>query len=141
MKVATGGGSAETLLTEGFYPRRLTVDGTDVFLTVVDDYATSVGRVIKVPKGGGTAVTLASGQVCPSAVAADATDLRGPSSIALDDGHVYWTNVGPGTVEKAAKDGASRATLARDQQFPVAIVVDATDVYWIASGGILRAPK
>ncbi|MFO0673520.1 MAG: hypothetical protein U0235_28540 [Polyangiaceae bacterium] len=54
---------------------------------VTDNYG---GTVVKVPLLGGSATTIAAG-------------LAGPSGIAIDATHVYWTEAGSGTIKRAPK--------------------------------------
>jgi hypothetical protein len=79
-----------------------------------------------------------------------ATDLYGTGHIALDDATVYWTESGnapnyfDGRVASCPLTGCETPTiLARDQELPRKLVLDATHLYWTTriDGSIKRLPK
>ncbi len=59
-----------------------------------------------------------------------------PVGLAVDDANVYWAvDDDPGTINVAPRSGASRgAPLAAGQQFPLALAVDPTSIYWVNLG-------
>jgi hypothetical protein len=62
--------------------------------------------------------------------------------MALAGGAVYFADFGHGLVLKVPRDGGPITTLAKDQTFPVGVVVDDWCVYWGSSGGtIAKAPR
>jgi hypothetical protein len=56
-----------------------------------------------------------------------------PGRIGVDDTAVYWTDPGNGLVSRYALADGTASTLASGQRNPVAIALDANEVYWIAS--------
>jgi hypothetical protein len=69
-----------------------------------------------------------------------ASGLRQPDGLALGPGHVYFTCYGDGTVQKVPRGGGTATALIGGEDQPHGIAVDATSVYWTASGkqGSLR---
>ncbi|HZF55006.1 MAG TPA: hypothetical protein VE093_40425 [Polyangiaceae bacterium] len=58
-----------------------------------------------------------------------------PYAIAIDDEHVYWTNLLDGTVMRAPiTGGETPKVLADGQSNPIAITVDQETVYWANAG-------
>ena len=57
-------------------------------------------------------------------------------------GRVYWvgTNFGGGSVNAISRGGGTVTVLAGDPHSPVAVAVDATNVYWISGGAVHQAP-
>lgn len=115
MKVSLSGGTPITLASDQAYPIAIAVDGASVYWINEDN-----NTVMKVPLGGGTAVTLASGQ-------------KGPHGVAADGSAVYWTDSDGNAVMKLPVGGIQPVTLV-STQFPDAIAVDRTSVYWVGSG-------
>ncbi len=75
--------------------------------------------------------TYLGGEIVELAVAED-----NPTSIALDDTHVFWTNeVGAGAVKKVAKTGGTSTTLSAGNR-PDRITTDGTKVYWAQDGTV-----
>lgn len=74
-------------------------------------------------------------------VLAEAQD--GPSSIAVDDEWVYWTNSLEGTVMGAPRKGGMAVPLAVGQGQPSGIAVDDRGVYWTTreTGRVMRLPR
>jgi hypothetical protein len=57
-----------------------------------------------------------------------------PASIAVDNTHVYWTDIVKGTVNEVPVGGGSVTTLASGQHYPISVAVDGTHVYWVNQG-------
>jgi hypothetical protein len=86
-------------------------------------YYTSGNAVKRVPLEGGDALTIADGQLVTSA-------------LAISEKYVFWANgqvQGQARVLRAPLGGGTIEVLASGLHFPGAIVVDATDVYFIES--------
>jgi sugar lactone lactonase YvrE len=79
------------------------------------------GRVVRVPLGGGELVPLA-------------TNLARPSSIAVDESYVYWTDVLSGQVLRLPKEGGTPEQLGPWQHNPEVVVARAEGVYWLNRG-------
>jgi hypothetical protein len=103
-------------------------------------YVTDLKKgVLAAPKTGGNAVVIVS--------------IPGAFRVATDSVHLYFTTQGGTTIYRARVDGSELVPIARDQDIPFDIAVDATHVYWsnegrFADGGILsqtgsiaRTPK
>jgi hypothetical protein len=108
----------------------LAVDDTFLYWTTYAGLA-CIGGIGRSLLDGGAPITLVSGP-------------EGPSDIALDDAHVYWTNVLTATVNSAPKDGGAPTTLATGQLgvFIHGLAVDATNVYWATpeDGRVMMRP-
>jgi hypothetical protein len=55
----------------------------------------------------------------------------GPSAIAVDATHVYWTDAKAKTLMKVPKQGGAPVTLASGQDGISALAIDAANVYWV----------
>ncbi|XYH93294.1 DUF5050 domain-containing protein [Sorangium sp. So ce1128] len=65
-----------------------------------------------------------------------ARDQRLPFRIAVDERHVYWTNMGSadradGAIMRVPIDGGTPVVLASGQRQPIGIAVDETSIYWV----------
>jgi hypothetical protein len=76
MSLSLSGGSPVVLASGQSYPFAIAVSHGDVFWANLNG-----GTVIELPAGASAPVTFASG--------------GSPAGVAVDDGHVYWTNNGP----------------------------------------------
>ncbi|WP_394833483.1 hypothetical protein LVJ94_43950 [Pendulispora rubella] len=84
----SGPGTAAETLASGFsFPVGLALDDKSVFFV---NYDAEDGGVYRVAKTGGTTATLIRGQ-------------KHPKRIAVDERHVYWINVGEGTLSQTDK--------------------------------------
>lgn len=89
-------------------------------------YFTTGSSVKAVPRGGGTVIELAGGQTVPT-------------GLAVDDTHVYWTNMGSdnasdGTVSRRPKSGGNIQIIATGQAHPERIAVDGKYLFWTRLG-------
>ncbi len=100
----------------------LAVDATTVYHT--EDYTVPQDcTVVSVPKGGGTRVILASGG-----------SWNHPTGLAVSGGTVYWGVASPGAILTVPVGGGTTSTLVSGVG-PIAVVADATNVYWTDSSG------
>ncbi len=107
------------------------VDSRDVFWT-----AHTEGKLYRAAKDG-TDVHPETGDPLPVELVAGQQDPRG---LALDDDHVYWTDVGDDAVRRVSKEGGAVQDLATKQQGPRNVFVQGDHVYWTnsASGTVLE---
>lgn len=114
----------------------MTMDATHIFFTAYEA-PTSIpstfppNKLYSLPKSGGTPALLASNLLFPRTLQTDAT-------------HVYWADLGTisfstgiasdGKIERVAKDGTGRLTLAGDLSAPFGIVLDGDGVIFIETG-------
>jgi hypothetical protein len=127
--------------------RRIALDATNVYFPGLSSKA--VPGIYACPKSG-----------CPKPLAPLATLLNWGAAIATDGINVYWTDLvasdagtnfvpGNGLIMKCAVSGcANQPTIvASGLDWPEAIALDATSLYWAESGAgendgrIVRAPK
>jgi hypothetical protein len=131
-KVPLGGGSptAVTFLVNGATPQGVAVDATNVywaFQCLSSTGGCSTGGVSSIPRIGGTVKSIAPG-ISPAGLAVDAT-------------YLYWTDNAAGTVMKAPLAGGPAVTIASSQNYPYAIAIDNTNIYWTNNGGtVMKAP-
>jgi hypothetical protein len=139
--IPVGGGTVQTLASGRSDPFAIARSGSSVYWTEVNstrapDGGPVFGNVMDVPIGGGTPATLFAAP--PHEVASII-----PLAVAADDASVYFTNsndpeaspANTGSVVKVPVLGGAPVTLAVGQQFPNAIAVDDTSVYWSATMG------
>lgn len=151
-RVAKNGGTATQLaMLPADSISDIVFDATHVYIaTIPNDESANTpppGRILAVPKGGGPLRTVA-------------TDVIAPLKLAVDDTHVYWASAGTlraaeeevladGKIERVAKDGTGRQTLASDLSLPFSLLLDGNDVYFgelgiavgNSSAGTRRVPK
>jgi hypothetical protein len=127
--------------------RRIVLDATNVYFPGLSKKA--VPGIYACPKSG-----------CPKQLAPLATTLNWGSAIATDGINVYWTDFsvsdpatnfvpGNGLIMKCAVSGCANqpTVVASGLDWPEAIALDATSLYWADSGAgendgrIVRAPK
>ena len=122
-----GSGGLETIVDMQPTPRGLTLDdssgtATALYWTTFDENG-SVMRVEINAAGLGAVEVVASGQSLPVGVA-------------IDEGHIYWTNRGSGTVARLAKNdmGGTPEVLSEGQRSPSTIVLDDSSIFWVNEG-------
>jgi hypothetical protein len=140
-KVPIGGDNSQvvTLASDEDQPSGIAVDGMDAYVYWVDQAqraGNSVGGAVK-------RVSIAGDAGAPEILA---PNQGAPSSIALDDQYVYWTDFDDGTVQKVPRsgvgDGGAIYPLAKSQDTPNSIAVDSVNVYWAnGSGDIWKVAK
>jgi hypothetical protein len=120
-RVPKAGGTAVKVFDAGYYPHRLAIDSTHVYLIKSD-------AIVRAPKGGGAMeVVIATSGVAPD--------------LALDDSRVYYADYGK--IYAVDKDGSNQTILASAQGNIKGIALDATHIYWTTynTNGIMRASK
>jgi hypothetical protein len=145
-KVPTAGGTPTVIASAQSSPSAIAVNATGVYWTNApspdSDAGIEGGVVMTAPLDGGPATILASTQF--EFINPLLEYLLGPGQVAVDATNAYW--IGAGTVMKAPLSGGTPTTLASGQDFPLAIAVDSTSVYWsnycacIGGGTITKAP-
>jgi hypothetical protein len=65
------------------------------------------------------------------------------ADLAVNDGFVYWTDMGADTVNRAPQDGGPTQLLASAQNVPLRLAFDETFVYWSSNlgGAIMKVRK
>lgn len=86
-----------------------------------------VGAIRCLERDGGRPITLATG--------------RKILAIAVDDAHVYWTDLETGTLQRVAVDGGPTELLASGLGDPMALALDDDDVYLTSDTYVLRIAK
>jgi hypothetical protein len=102
--------NAVDILTKLRHPTELVLgpDGV-VVLDSAEVGEAAIRDVVSIPlTGGGSPKTLFSGQPSGGATFVLARDQREPVGLAVDDRHVYWTNLGDGTVCRTDKTPQSK---------------------------------
>ena len=117
-------------------PVGLAVDANNVYVWNTGSFALNSdinnkdGVVTQVPLNGGAAITLFTGME----VLYDAPYLN---SVAVDSKSVYWVAGGAGndgTIMRTAIGSSSPTAIYSNQQIPMAVVSDGTNVYWTDLG-------
>jgi hypothetical protein len=123
MKMPLNGGTPVPIVTNQDGPHGLAIDKTHIYWTNYDG-----GQVKRASLSDGTITSIADGQAHPD-------------TLALDDTFVYWTNSvdNSGTIMKAPLDGSSPpVAIVTDQNWPYAVAVDKTNIYWtVTHGGLV----
>jgi hypothetical protein len=139
-RLSKDGGEPVTLASEQVNPLNIAVHKDHVYWmnigVVRSDFTTGPASLMKVPVGGGE----------PMAVVAN---LDSGGDLAADDQNIYYTTVGKekekrcdGTVEKVPRGGGTPTVIAREQCWPLNLVIDATHVYFAtAPAGITTSPR
>lgn len=105
----------ETLAAGLYMPGAIAVDDTNA-------YYSDQTSVVAIPLAGGAPLSLAPGQGLPT-------------SLALEDGRLYWTNFTEGTVRSVPVAGGTSTVLVSGQSYPQFVAVAGADVYWVNSPG------
>ena len=159
-KVLTIGGTVATLapLAKTF-PLYLAVDTSSAYVAADQVYA--------IPLGGGTPTAIAGGLGAISEVRVDptyayfvagqkpggvyrvsktggtvttlATSSR-PNDLAVDTNYVYWSDPDDGTISRVPLAGGAVTTLVSGTFGATHLVMDAANLYWIASYRVMQAP-
>jgi len=129
VKAGISGGSPVTLIASQDGPQGIALDAANVYWT------TSDGNLVSIPKSGGSLITIASGQ-------------SGILGLAVQGANAYW-GASDGTsyailTARTASAGAGAPPTEVSSQLggaqPVAIAVDASNVYWTTKSGLFSAP-
>jgi hypothetical protein len=135
MQLTQSGGTPVSLASSLDNGSGIALDATHVYWTTIGTAAKSYndGTVMKAPKGGGGApVTLATG----------VPDPWGP--IVVAHATVYWADGGggAGAISSVPSGGGEVRSLVSATIMPIAIAVDATNVYWTddSAPGVLKVP-
>jgi hypothetical protein len=140
MKARVDGSDEEVL-----NPKDIKVGMTGIAIRKSHVYVTNLGstgadgEILRFHVGGHKRAVLAEHQ-------------RTPFRIAVDDEHIYWTNMGDldkptGEIKRMPIDGGTPVTLASGQSQPIGIAADSTHIYWAnltqggAEGRVLSLPK
>jgi hypothetical protein len=83
-------------------------------------YSVGPSGIFQVPKGGGAATTICNGNF---------------TRLATDGSFIYWTDLSAGKVMRVPTSGGSVEVVAKLQQLPYGIAVDAEAIYWVDYGG------
>lgn len=73
----------------------------------------------------------AAGAVTGTLKAAGISRAATASLTGTGTGHLYWSNYASGTINRANLDGTGATTLVTGQNYPVALAVDASHLYWV----------
>jgi hypothetical protein len=151
VRVAKGGGAAQTLASAQVNPVSIAIDANRVYWTTAgtsscapDGACTSNadGAVLSAPLAGGTPTVVAGGQRAPVSLAVDASNVY-----FVDEGSaVFESTIADGTVVQVPVGGGAPTTLAGGLFYPGALAVDGASVYWTipgaqgVSGSVLKVP-
>jgi len=125
MKMPLDGGSPTTLASGQAYPNTIAVDATSAYWTNAYEFTgsinTMVSSVMRVSlNAGATPVMLASDQYLVHAIVSDGTS-------------AFWVTE-YGTVVREPVAGGPTTVFASGQDQPIAVALDATNVYWANQG-------
>lgn len=130
-KKKDGTGAVETVVAAAAFgptetPSKLAIDGTHVYVAVVNFADTTKGRIARAPKApASTLVTLAADQYV--------------QDVQTDGRHVYWS--GEDYIRRAPVRGGPWLTVATVPYGAQALAVDTTHAYVASVGSIYRARK
>jgi hypothetical protein len=119
----------ELLGTVPDYVLVMSIDAASIYMITIGIEGT-LGSIWSMPKSGGTPKELVNGVLTPY-------------ELALDANNVYWVSIGTpstsffladGKIERVAKDGTGRRTLASNLNVPTTIDTDGTNVYFSETG-------
>lgn len=103
----------------------IALDERYAYLALRGDSGRHNGSIVKVPLAGGAPIELSRSD-------------ESPMGVAVDDGHVYFTNGGAehsaGMITRVDKDGTGKTLLASGLEWPNGIAVDDDAVYWTEGG-------
>lgn len=131
------GGPVLTIASSQHEIRGLAIDDAWVYWTAADPEVPVEAEVLRAPLSGGPSEVLVRHQLFPTGVAVDATS-------------IYWAvplrQEAPqegGAILAAPKEGGEQRRLATTPQDAEieALAVDASSVYWTASGALMRVAK
>jgi hypothetical protein len=129
VSLAPDAGAAQWFANDQPFAWAVAVDEQSVYWSTAGNSTCTQGKILKRDKAGGPIVALAPAAGCPT-------------RIALDVGHVYWTDSREGggiyRIAKDAPEGTPPELLAGNQNAAVGIAVDATYVYWAAAPRVWR---
>ena len=111
---------------------RLVADATHLYYRLRDGTVKRIAR-----SGGAPEVVVAGSRVVPSRSQIPEAALNFSQAfhtVALDGDHVYWIAQGKGAVVRAKKSGGAPQVLADGLDTPVALAVDAGEVYFLTAG-------
>ncbi len=135
-RVVKTGGSVEPVTTAlSNPPGVLVTDGTTIYFTVPALPYTN-GAIDSIPVDGGAGpVTLYPNQ----------TFGNGTTNLAMDSANLYWASNGngvtPSSINQAPRSGGGPVTLlAANPNYPQAIAVDSTTVYWVNYNTFAKVP-
>ena len=127
LKFDVTNGAATIVADIPSFPKKLTVDETNIYWIDAGSYVVEDGEVNLIPKNGGSMTTLASG-------------LLDPKDILLDSENVFWAESDGliGRIKKVPISGGTVTTLIDEVDSPIIVTVNGPDIYWIEGGARAR---